>query len=778
MRASFRGGSRPPLGFSLRRALFGLIVASATAGCASASAGLPPEAEFVRVPRDAPAVWRRAAPSSEAVAELAAVRRLLAFGRPGDAFRRLQPVLRSEPEYVDAERVLQDLTLHSVADMWLRERVAARIAAEPDAADSWYFRARVESDPQMQARWFDEAIRRDPFHPYARLGRAVCLARAGDNREAAAEAWLSAASAPSLHLPWLFLGTIALGTGDPARAEPFLREAAERDPADARPWAMLAAAFDDAAQPERAADAALEALRRAPGDPSVCASAGRMLERCGGPGQLAAALDVADAALPMCGEPVHVELLRGRLLAALGRADEAVAAFESAEALGAWPGDVAGPLRRARCAAGRYADAIDGALATLPAAEAGDDRQAAWESVRVAGAALRVAAGPDELRDAASAMLAVGWIDEARRVLMDAAVAGDRRAAALAAEAAAFRSFLDDLAAWARDLRRRTRRREHVSIDEAFDAIARISTSRLGRDASAGADVRSYPLIGEFASASRSGGEFHGTFERFGLAFVVGRRSGGTPDLFLARLVRREAGRRVTVLGREIVIDDHLVDAEGLPDGLTGLRSSLAGVTLDDMVFVQTDAVLRTPSPGVAGLPFVERTARTPEERTALDTPSDVARRIEAGLAAEGVLASAVIDAVRRHEYVHARDAADLLPLWRNPLRAAAFGMRHLFDGESIERALEGRAQIGALAEAQEPRAALAALVSFLPLHEAESPHAAGYRAQAARLVGEILRDPAAFPSIVPGRNILQQLDRLSAGEARELGRRLCAREF
>mgnify|MGYP006866117245 CR=1 FL=1 len=49
-----------------------------------------------------------------------------------------------------------------------------------------------------------------------------------------------------------------------------------------------------------------------------------------------------------------------RVLAALGRAEDAVTAFESGQALGAWPGDVAGPLRRARCAAGRYADAIDG----------------------------------------------------------------------------------------------------------------------------------------------------------------------------------------------------------------------------------------------------------------------------------------------------------------------------------------------------------------------------------------------------------------------------------
>jgi hypothetical protein len=77
---------------------------------------------------------------------------------------------------------------------------------------------------------------------------------------------------------------------------------------------------------------------------------------------------------------------------------------------------------------------------------------------------------------------------------------------------------------------------------------------------------------------------------------------------------------------------------------------------------------------------------------------------------------------------------------------------------------------------AREPRLALAALFGFLPTHEGETPHAAGYRDAAQIAVDLVVDDPRSFPSIDLSQNVLQQMDRLSDAEVRELGRRLASR--
>src|SRR6185436_6599627 len=103
-----------------------------------------------------------------------------------------------------------------------------------------------------------------------------------------------------------------------------------------------------------------------------------------------------------------------------------------------------------------------------------------------------------------------------------------------------------------------------------------------------------------------------------------------------------------------------------------------------------------------------------------------------------------VLDAVRRHELVHVRDAAQMLPFIAHPLSVFLFGLSHGFDAEASERALEARAQATSMADAEEPCVAIAALVAFLPSREGDTPHAAAYREVAQAAVDIIVDDPSA----------------------------------
>jgi hypothetical protein len=236
------------------------------------------------------------------------------------------------------------------------------------------------------------------------------------------------------------------------------------------------------------------------------------------------------------------------------------------------------------------------------------------------------------------------------------------------------------------------------------------------------------------------------------------------------------AGRTDTVLGERISFDECWIESEGLPPDAAGLHRGLAGLTLDRFVMLQLDAIRRGPRVALPGVPFVRRRATTAEERRSLDTPSDVAGRIEADLAASGELDGASIDSVRRHELVHVYDASRLMPLSEHPFQAFALGLSHGFSGRSIERALEGRAQTLSILAARSPRLALAGLLAFLPSKDGDTPHVAGYVDSVRTAVDILLADPASFPSIDPAYNVVQQMDRLTDAEVRELARRLAAK--
>jgi hypothetical protein len=537
----------------------------------------------------------------------------------------------------------------------------------------------------------------------------------------------------------------------------------------------MAACADETGRPADAARAALEALRRSPGDPAVLWPLARLLERAGTADDWVEALRIVEPARSDGGDPATVESFRARLLVALGRWDEAEAACVAARAGGASAGDVAVPMRRARAGSGRYADAVEGWLADLPvpAGAAGDDRAPAWCELREAAAAGAATSG-DALR-LATALESVGWLHEASCVLRTAEARwpGAEGLAERAADLRRFVSFLEDLGREARAIRLAERRGDVTTLGAAMDTVRRMSLDRLGTDVLEGARVQTFPFLGAFTASAESDGPFRDAFGRRGLMLVVGARSGLGANFVLGRLVSRRAAVRAVSGSVPVEYDEHWIETEGLPEGLVGRHGGVAGLTIGRFVLLQLDVVRRGPAREDAALPFLARPATHDSALRALDTPSEVAQRIERRLASEGVLESAAFDAVVCHERVHVRDAARLLPLWSHPFAALALAWESGFSAARIEQSLEARAAVGALADAAEPRAALAALLAFLPAEDGETAHVAGYRRVVARAVDIVVSDPAAFPTIDPRFNVVQQLDRLTPSQIRELARRL-----
>ena len=770
-----------------RRSAFALpcALALALAACASPSTKLTrgDAAERAIAPVLRRDVAARASEPAAAAQDLAAARRILGRGASGAAVIALQDLVRREPRYLPAHRLLQDLLIDSPSDWDVRRRYTW--SATSTDADAAYLAARIEPDRTRQAELFERALELDPEHPWARVGRALTFLRSGEPVRAESEALAATRLAPRLAMPWLFLGSLHLSQADPNAAFEAYAEAVARDPVEVRGRLGLVSAAREAGNRAAAADAALAALRLAPGDSLVLSMAGEALVDAGVPRTLRAACDVTEAALQDVDRSVALHVLRARLLLASGDAEGSLAACDRAASQGAGHADVARVRRRAAVQLGMYERAVRGFLATAPPGLLDTDSLYAprWRALVAAAAEADRTRSGAELLALAEALGAVGWRAESAVVFArseasaDASLHSDdtvrRRAARRAGEERSFDRFVDDVAIISRALRNAARRGEDVAdVADVLAVIAGASRRRLGRDITAGARVRSYPFLGEFAVSVGSEGAFAREFDSRGLLLLVGRRRGDGTRIVVGRLQMVQAGARSEVVGTELTFDECWLETAGLPRDLAGLGGGLAGLTMDRLVMIQLDAVLRGPAAEM-DIPLVPRAAADRNDRVALDTPSAVAARIEARLAAEGRLSADTLETVRRHELGHVLDAQRMLPVFAPPWRALGLVISHGFDGAAVEAHLEARAAVVALADGAAPHAALASLLGFLPETDGATAHAKGYVDVVRRMVEEIESDPEAFPTIRRDQNILQQMGQLSADEAQELGRRV-----
>jgi len=755
------------------------LAASLLAGCASRHRG------GGELPRTR--IASRGAPSDGAHASFVRARRLVGLGRIDEAARVLERLVDAAPHYIPAHRLYQDVLSDSVSAWEVRRRYADRLRAEPDDADALYLAARIEPDRERQSALFAAALDSDSMHPWAYVGRALVHLRNGELDAAAGSAVIASELAPHLSLPWVFLGRMSLSRGDPTSALASFDAAISRDPRDVRAHVGRIAAARDLGDSAAASVAALAALRLAPGDRRVISVVSDELVGAAAPVVVRDALDITTAALSDVGVRWPVSVLRARLRLSLGDASGAWAESRTAARDGAGHADVARIQRRAGIRAGTYGAAVSGFLARAPEALSDSENlyAARWRTLLRRSCAADANATPRTLLGLGEALLAVGWRSEARVVLARAGAFVDRdaddqcRVARRAAgrrmaAATAFDHFLDDVRRIGRALRLAARSGDHdAGVEDVLAVIGSASRRRLGRDVTEGALVRSYPFLGEFAASVTSTGAFADELDARGLLLMVGRRRGEGPRVVVGRIQLVRANAASVVRGEELTFDECWIETAGLPPELAGMGGGLAGLTIDRFVILRLDTVLRGAVLPASGLSLVSRAATTRGDLLALDTPSAVARRIEAQLDSEGRLSDALLASVRRHELGHVLDAHEMLPVARPPWRGLWLVLRHGFDGRAVEAHLEARAAVTALAESDSPRAALAALLAFLPNTAGSTAHAEGYLGAVRRAVRIVADDPDAFPTVDRNFNIAQQLDRLSPAEARELGRRL-----
>ena len=196
-------------------------------------------------------------------------------------------------------------------------------------------------------------------------------------------------------------------------------------------------------------------------------------------------------------------------------------------------------------------------------------------------------------------------------------------------------------------------------------------------------------------------------------------------------------------------------------------------------------------SPGLRLRTPPAETRRRDRERTAIRPALGQAARLRLALLAERAAPEATLgevslteiaELIATHEEGHLTDRTRFLPLADNWQRVAAFLLEHGLDARGIQRRLEYRAQLVAMAVIPEPRLALADLLDAAGARGSGGlEHGPAYRELLEdfldELDGRVAADPAAWPAISREHTLLHQTHRLDPDEVRSIALELARRE-
>jgi len=150
-----------------------------------------------------------------------------------------------------------------------RDQMAEAIRRDPDDFAPYYYLGRYYDsdldDAEQAARWFREALSRNPDYERARSHLGNCLERQGRMEEAEA-AYRASASVP---LSQLGLARLMLAGGDNASALSFVERAAAGDPRDSAAPKLAARIYTALGRPRDAVRALERAAALAPREAST-----------------------------------------------------------------------------------------------------------------------------------------------------------------------------------------------------------------------------------------------------------------------------------------------------------------------------------------------------------------------------------------------------------------------------------------------------------------------------------------------------------------------------
>jgi tetratricopeptide (TPR) repeat protein len=150
-----------------------------------------------------------------------------------------------------------------------RDQMAEAIRRDPADFGPYYYLGRHYDsdldDAEQAARWFREALNRNPNYARARSHLGSCLERLGRTEEAEAAYRASASLPPSQ----LGLARLMLAAGDSASALSFVEKALASDPRDSAALKLAARLYTKLNRPRDAARALESAAALAPRDAST-----------------------------------------------------------------------------------------------------------------------------------------------------------------------------------------------------------------------------------------------------------------------------------------------------------------------------------------------------------------------------------------------------------------------------------------------------------------------------------------------------------------------------
>ncbi|MEE2887682.1 MAG: hypothetical protein VX951_09670, partial [Planctomycetota bacterium] len=727
-----------------------------------------------------PSTFHQTPDSGDAVAALRAARGQVERQRPKLALGMVEKILSENPDYVDAQRVRQDI-LRERGRLGLVLREAEDRLARDQSAAAFYLSGRIQNATASKQQLFQAAIDRDPEFFWGWFGLAFTLRQDSPKVANQIYQYLYQKTNQDERTAIAYAASL-MRSNQPREAEKVYQQIRRRNPGLGSLGVAQVSMSTGAVS--RVMEMLQETLRRRPHDSGARVLIALLLSRGMSDDWIGQVLDVLRE------DPKRLadfERLHGSLLAALyvraGDPNSALSTLRRSHPLQApdrfvyrtlliSTGDVAGFLADLRATCKR--EFLE---------DPGNQVMGRWRSL-IHGAWMASADPLQQLGTAVAltrALVGVGYLEFADRIATRALLRhddteGDPAIAAVLDQLRKEQSdvrkeiaFESEACRVLRKAYRSTSGSKRQSLPDVFAQLRRVSLRVHGRDVVGQPSLFTLPFVGVLVDSLGPGLPAH--LARFNKHLVMGQRNGGPVE---AMILTRLSVRHVDPV-EGLPLPPRCTEVIGEHRQLEPMeQGDLAGIALLNHYVVDMDEV-RAWAGRIAERRRIAREDGSdilrdvlPQQADALEAAGVEWRLSVLSPVEDSELETAVLDIIRWHERGHMADFLHYLPVSVNLLRSLALVVRNGLSAVQVTAEMEGRAQLTALAMSPYTRLALAHTAGFLSGEQGDSPHAIGFRATVSKLQAELQAR-----SIVDGEACRWHL--LDPAKLRETARKMLA---